>query len=548
MSCNQVWFFAVISLGMLARAGMADERHAIPPGQEALFLKMLNLKGLSGQTFVLKGIEIEKSSVLVKYQSKGREVVALRLVHPSFQGECLARTKRFALILSEGAAPKALLEALVAQIGKHEEAFEWVEIGENPAPKGLAQVESQGYWTPQIPEEATPLASTPWLISGLPLDIRREVKKMHDMRKAGNFKGAAEAALAMAHEHPDSPHHLRAAASVLRASGYGEEATKVMEKIVEMLGGVEKADRQVVRELLASYLVAGQEARFREVVGKISSDEVCEIASVLLIIASEGALELAASNLPPLAPDSPRCLYFAHMKLKAALGDSEGLDRVAEEALRAFPEDDNVLYLWGVYYYGKGDMARAISVWDPLVQRNPAYPALLGQYGTAYLVSGRLDQKGIEHFEKKATENPNDVVSSFLAGLGHYYQRRYERVVPLLEPVVKKVPDESRARLYLAMAHYFLGHQEVAEKMFEDMERYAYHDPDIYYCRSLIYRKRDLSRAIREMERFLEVFEGEERLSFGPEKVKKAKSDLERMRRGEVPELNLPGQPYIPAR
>ena len=108
--------------------------------------------------------------------------------------------------------------------------------------------------------------------------------------------------------------------------------------------------------------------------------------------------------------------------------------------------------------------------------------------------------------------------------------------------------------MYLAMAHFFDGDRKLAARMLEALDHHAYQEPDIYYCRSLFYRDHDLPRAIREMEKFLEVFEGENRLRFGKEKVDKARDDLERMRKGEVPDVHLAipdplpeGQPY-PAR
>ncbi|NOZ00554.1 MAG: hypothetical protein GXP54_01520, partial [Deltaproteobacteria bacterium] len=109
----------------------------------------------------------------------------------------------------------------------------------------------------------------------------------------------------------------------------------------------------------------------------------------------------------------------------------------------------------------------------------------------------------------------------------------------------------ARAHMYLAMAHFFDGDPKTAERMLDALDSAAYQEPDIYYCRSLFYRGRDLPRAISEMEKFLKVFEGEKRLRFGQEKVNKAREDLRLMRLGKVPDVHLaipdplpPKQPY----
>jgi hypothetical protein len=137
-------------------------------------------------------------------------------------------------------------------------------------------------------------------------------------------------------------------------------------------------------------------------------------------------------------------------------------------------------------------------------------------------------------------------VANYLAAIGLYYLKGYADVIPLLTRVVDVTPDEPRARMYLAMAHFFAGDPMRGLLMIEALTDWAYQEPDIYYCRSLIYRSFDLPRATAEMAKFLDVFEGGHRLRFGEQKVRKAKSDLELMRKGIVPEVALPEAPYVP--
>jgi len=96
--------------------------------------------------------------------------------------------------------------------------------------------------------------------------------------------------------------------------------------------------------------------------------------------------------------------------------------------------------------------------------------------------------------------------------------------------------------MYLAMSHFFTGDPEGAMKMLDALEPMAHREPDIYYCRSLVYRFYDMPRAIREMQTFLDVFLEEHRPAFGQQKIDKARSDLERLKKGEVPSVYLEGQ------
>ncbi len=528
------WVLVVAALA----GGPSEARPVIGPGHEALFLEMGNL-GPGGPR--LDGVSIERDAVTWTYVV-GERSVRVRLVHPDVARDALATTGKFKMIAVGGEVPPDLVRDLAARIRSLEARFEWaVESAEHPAPAG-----NRVPFAPALPEDATPFELLRTPTPALPEHAASMEREARDLLSKGRKKAAARKALSLVRSHPGSVAVRRVAASILRSAGDGKRAVEVLRDILALPGG---STPEVRIEVAASRIAAG---RLDEATALLAQDSrapaVCRLVEVLTLLAREGRLDLASAHAPPMAHDSPRCLAVFHLKLAHASGDDDRVDAAAATGLRASADDESLLYLWGYHFYAKRAMDRAIPPWDRLLARNPHFPAVLGQAGTAYLVAGHLDRAGIDRMLERLARNPGDLVASFLAGLGLYYLKDYGRVVPLLEPVVRAVPDESRARLYLAMAHYFLGHQETAERMFEEMEPYAYHDPDIYYCRSLIYRKRDLPRAIREMERFLQVFVGEGRLSFGPEKVQKARSDLERMRRGEVPELNLPGDPLVPAK
>ncbi len=533
---------AIVTIVAVLGVAPSQARPVIGPGHEALFQKMGDLGPRAPADARLTGVSIVRDAVVLTYVLGDRSVV-VRLVHPDAAPEAHARTQRFALV-PEGDVPADLIATLAAQVKALESRFEWAtEATPARAHSGTGPV-----FAPSLPEDATPFDLLPDRSPALPSRAAEDIRDARELLARGKGRLAARKASGLARKYPEDPVVLGAVASVLRAAGHAREALTLTKKMADM--SAKPPPKEVGIALAASLLVAGLPEEAHAVLANLSDaiPPECAWTEVLSVLAREGRLDVASAHAPRAEQGAPRCVHVFRVKLAHALDDDAGVDAAADAGLRAFPDDESLLYLWGYHYYAKRAMERAIGPWERLVAKDLRFPALLGQLGTAYLVAQRLDRKGVDRMLERLAQNPEDLVASFLAGLGLYYLKEYERVVPLLEPVVKVVPDESRARLYLAMAHYFLGHQETAEQMFEDMEPYAYHDPDIYYCRSLIYRKRDLPRAIREMERFLEVFVGEGRLSFGPEKVQKARSDLERMRRGEVPELNLPGDPLVPAR
>jgi tetratricopeptide (TPR) repeat protein len=525
--------FNVVCFPLWAQTG----KKVIPQGFEGFFLDVFKepLGKVKGKAPRLRGIEIAKDRVKAVYEVSGKRQEVF-LVQPE---EGKARTKKFGIVAPED-FPSNLLNAIVRKVEQVEEKFDWrVEQDMAVSQENGKKEPENGRYLPRFPKEASLVEVGKGVrVSMLTEDAAKEIAKARAAIGAKEFEKARKIAKDVASRWMSDANCLRASASVLRAANSPKEA-------LELLKGL---NGEALVETAATYLLLGERDSARDAIKKSGArDPDCTLADALLVLVQDGLVREAQSLAKDVKGDK-RCIYFLRLKLAMAIEDEKAIDRNAQDLLSQFQDDEDALYVWGLYYYMHKDLKKAIVPWLRLVEKNYKYPAVLGQLGSAMLTAGMLGKNELPKYLKKACEDENDIVWAFLAGVGSYYQHDYKTVVPLLSRVAKAVPDESRAKLYLAMSYYFLDNRAEAERIFEELEPYAYHDPDIYYCRSLIYRARDLPRAIREMEKFLEVFVGENRLSFGPEKVEKAKSDLQRMKRGEIPELNLPGQDLIPAK
>lgn len=532
------WFF-------VAGAARADEGPAGTPAYaipEAMGPRIVDMAKVDGEPdaegLTLQGVSTQVVSAILTYRDGSGREVRLELAHPETAGEAVARTRSFAILAPGGSpVPPGLVAALKRRIEAREDGFEWAR------PVRAAAVPADPLNRPRYALTDRRAQET-W---------RRGVGCL----QTGDLKGAVREARALLARHGEDPEAARAAASLLRRAGRAADAVRALAPVSSGAGG--DASRLGARtEWVASLELAG-DPRAATAASDLARDfprlfpaAACARYEALGVLLQEGLAREADRLGGPDDPgsDAPACAHWFRVKAAMALGDDREVDRRAGQALRAFPDDPDIRFLWGTHYYRKGAdpeaLGRAIAAWDPLVRRDPRYPTLLGQYGTAVLVAGRLDREAADRMVAEARKDPDDVVTNYLAGLGLYYQKRYSEVIPFLEKAARAVPDEPRARMYLAMAHFFSGDRETAGRMLEALEPYAYQEPDINYCRSLFYRSHDLPRAIREMERFLEVFEGEHRLRFGEQKVRKAKDDLERMRRGEVPPVELP-TPDVPS-
>ena len=518
--------------------------HVIPAGAEKLFLQMTSpgKDGFPGG-WSLEGVSIKVVSAVVTYRAPDDRQTAIELVHPSMAESPLTTTERFALVQTHAQhpPPKKLIAALSRQIARFEKGFKWVL---------------------QVRSNAVPIDRLNRVRYAVPDPVRTEWNRSLELVSKGQSEEAARLAGGWTIRYPDSLPVARATASILRRVGDGGKAAGVLRKALgKPAVSNSPSSRPVYLELAAS-LALSEPNEADDIIGKVAADfsrlypdVSCARMECLQVLLNEG---LAAESLRlALGKGAPptRCEHLFLLKAASHRGVDEEVDGRAESALKAYPDDQDTLFLWGTYYYKKGagqkTLLKAARIWDRLARINPLYPTFIGQYGTVYLVGKLLGREATRFLKKKAEKDVDDVVAAYLAGIGLYYQRRYHEVIPFLARAANAVPDDPRASMYLAMAHFFDGDRKKAARMLEALDHHAYQEPDIYYCRSLFYRSHDLPRAIREMEQFIEVFEGENRLRFGQEKVEKARDDLRRMKKGEVPDVHLPipdplppGQPY----
>lgn len=553
-------------MGTLAsRAASGDSapvEYTVPPGQEDLLLRMTRpaARGFPGG-FLLQEVRVERTMVVASYRDRAGQTVVVHLVHPSRADRPMARTKKFALLVPEkpeGRAADRLVTALARQVRKHEAPFAWSTASDgqspSPAPQETAGSAPPGMWMPEIPTNGLSIAFLGPPRHQVASGALSEYQAVRDALAGSATPEALARAVALARKHSAHGPTVRAIASLVRTAGDGAQARDLLRPLLAT--PVEQTPEDLLTEYLASLELAGDGQALQEVCSHVPSSSktlgsdpaCCRIAAWTLLLREGRTQEVVRAVGPLDAPVSKTCEAVIRLRLAIHLDDPAAVEKAGKAATDAFPKDPDLWFLWGNYYWNRRELDRAIAPWDHLMALRPDYPSALGLYISTYLMSGRLAQDTIPQWSRKADAAPDDPVLNYLAAISWYYKANsthdpedYRRSIPYFERVVARIPkDQPRAWMYLGMAHFFTGNQQRAEQILQDLEPYTWHEPDINYCRSLVYRKTDLPRAIAEMERFLQVFLMAGRLNFGPAKLKKAQDDLAAMKRGEIPSYWLP--------
>ena len=109
-------------------AARASERYAIGPGTEPLLSDMLGRgETLPGGCAFASG-RIERTSVVATYTC-GADRIELRLLHPEGAPPGSVRTQAFAIAVTAGTPPDALVAAIADRVRARESGFAWTTVG-----------------------------------------------------------------------------------------------------------------------------------------------------------------------------------------------------------------------------------------------------------------------------------------------------------------------------------------------------------------------------------------------------------------------------------
>jgi tetratricopeptide (TPR) repeat protein len=263
---------------------------------------------------------------------------------------------------------------------------------------------------------------------------------------------------------------------------------------------------------------------------------VCDWAPVAYTLQAHGQADSAANIARAILALDPRCerawLVRGHV-VNRSQADWQAVLALANEALAQVPNSLPLLNLKAGALHAGWQSRQAAAVWERIARIDLGYPGVMGMLATAWTQLPDLHNSDfLDPFLQRIARDPKDVVSRYIVGTASYYRHDYDSVLRYLEPLRTVVPREPRVHLYTAMAHFHLGHREVAARRLATLERFGHRDPDFYYCRSLMRRDTDFEGSLRDLEKFVRL---SARRQNSPEKVHKMHRELQVMRSGRVP-------------
>lgn len=273
----------------------------------------------------------------------------------------------------------------------------------------------------------------------------------------------------------------------------------------------------------------------------------CDPLPAVRALAAVRAFALAAQVLDrgPLA--KPETASHDLLKLRfgmaSALGDAEGEIATAKKIQAAKPDAPEAVDLLAAGYARAGQWRQAIELLHDLSKGHPERDIVLGRIAGMinFLTDAaganperKADLDAIEARMRASAADPTDIVARFIVATRAYYAGRLPEALPQLEALNQSSNRDPRLPLYLAMAHFWLGHQAEAQRIIQRAVEIGPSDPDVFYCRSQIVRRVNLPLAIADLERYQTMTH--QPWAIGPaQKAARVQAELAFLRRGVIP-------------
>ncbi len=358
------------------------------------------------------------------------------------------------------------------------------------------------------------------------------------MASKGEVERAVLKALSLAQE--DVGVH-REGAALLRAAGFIDRAARVAGRAQTLLDAELKRGTPGLSGEEPS-LLALRDAPYEEAAQRVlkeakengSSQDACGLTALSDTLHLLGRAADAARWLDPILAVAPACRAAHHLKcelisLEKRWGE---LLACAQAGSQALPDDLDFGVRQATALRGLGRYEEAIVLLEAAVRRRPHAGGPMSSLANLYTMT-RTDEKKWAAMEAACEAKPEDIVTCFLAGVLAHYLAKHEACVARMNALLDALPSQPRVPMYAAISSFYLDRVEDADRLIARAARISgAMDPDVYYCRSLIVRDRDIPSAIEDLERFLRVA-SQGWHSEG--KIERVTEELAMLRRGVIP-------------
>ena len=266
---------------------------------------------------------------------------------------------------------------------------------------------------------------------------------------------------------------------------------------------------------LSARALAGlaRDAELDAAVGKLvtarrDSGAACDLFDLGDDLARKGAVDRSIALFRRLVDAGVACPRGFGLIGKVAFRTKRLADvaPLLEKGAALYPGSEEVVMQLATYYKFIDRRADAIALLEKLLDAGGRDGDLFGDLLGLYARSPEFTSKYAKTFVEKADQHPDDPVANFFAGALLHYTHDYPKSTTYLRKAEGKLEGIPRLFLYIAMnEHRGGGSHELAKEYILKAVGAGTHDPDVFYCRGVIFMDDEPRAALADLDRYLAV-------------------------------------------
>lgn len=514
----------LISLVLLISSVGIAQKYVVVQKQAQKFGSLFSNAKLPG-SWQIVFIKAKKNHLVVKCKSPKEGPVEVGFYNPSNKAEFSEKTAKFGLRIISGKATgetMALVKELARIVKKGESGFKWIKT---------------------VPSEG-------------PANDRSMVKKLLKSREnyAFGHKKQAVKDVEAVEKQAKSPGVIAQAGRYLMNFGFpdkGRQAFDRAQQLTQKRLTEKPSDIHVIAEAISVYALTGEVKKSEALYWKLVSDHKEPIDGKECLAGKVGSAmveakkdDLALEFYHQVLQKFPYCkkVYLSAMYIEKKSERFNLVDSLAKQALKRWPKDQDVLFTWGNIYHVSGKFKRSAKIFMELSAINPRYPTLLSLLGSSLINLGKTDER-LKEVKRQVKLHPDNLGWYYGLGAVYFYRKEYKKALPYLERTAKLAPHEARPKIYLGLTLYWLGRRDEARKLLESISNLAYIDPDVFFCKAIVWSDKDLKRSIKDMQTFVNILDNEpNRVQWGNKRAR-AHKILKELKKGNLDAILHEGKP-----
>ncbi|MCI5140695.1 MAG: tetratricopeptide repeat protein, partial [Candidatus Electrothrix sp. ATG1] len=260
--------------------------------------------------------------------------------------------------------------------------------------------------------------------------------------------------------------------TIIRLYARWEEYDKAIALLEKFL---RKSDHSEARYLLAA--LRFQEQQYEKVLldlAKIGPDAKEYEDSLFLVVRTlkelnrhQQAVQVLESALAQKEQRTPD-LYILLAGVYQFIGKQEQCRKAFLRALEVFPEDEQVLYEYGLFLDYLGEQDSALEVMEQIIAMNSEHAGALNYIGYTWADKKKKLSEAFRYISRAAKLKPDNGYIRDSLGWVYFQQRKYEKARKALEMAVELTPDDPAILDHLAETYQALGLFEKARKTWSE--------------------------------------------------------------------------------